>query len=201
MAITKIIRPLPDAPDSVTDSAPVFNTKANAYVSAQKNDFQPDVNAWAVEANQLEVDMNQIKTDVDGIVATIPSGTINDNTTATDGVWSSAKVTSELTTKWDDSSNKAIGVGQSWKDVTTTKNPNQQYTNGDKPIMVTIIGTSDNTSPYKTDIKLLVGGMIVAKAFTSERYARNTISCVIPPLATYTVARTSGKIEAWSELS
>ena len=96
MAITKIIRPLPDAPDSVNDSAPVFNTKANAYVDAQKNQFQPDVNAWGIEANALEVVMNGIKTDIDNIVATIPAGTIDDATATLTNVWSAKKVKDDL---------------------------------------------------------------------------------------------------------
>jgi len=112
MAITKIIRPLPDAPDSSTDSAQVFNTKANAFVSAQKNDFQPDVNAWAVEANQLETDMNAIKTDIDNITGAIPAGTINDGATAIDSVWSSDKTEKEI--------NK--------HDIVSGKNGNGDYT-------------------------------------------------------------------------
>jgi len=115
MAITKIIRPLPDAPDSVNDSAQDFNTKANAYVDAQKNKFQPDVNAWAVEANQLKVDMNQIKTDVDGIVSTIPAGTLNDSIATGSNAWSALNTKNKIDAKQglDSSGNWGITSGGS----------------------------------------------------------------------------------------
>jgi len=110
MAITKIIRPLPDAPDSVNDSAQDFNTKANAYVDAQKNKFQPDVNAWAVEANQLKVDMNKIKTDVDGIVATIPAGTLNDAIATGSNAWSALNTKNKIDVKQDKDSSGRWGI-------------------------------------------------------------------------------------------
>jgi len=83
--INQTITQFPTAPDSATDSAPVFNTKANAFVGHQAGVYVGEVNTWATEANALRDEVN-------GIVATIPVGTISDNTTALDSVWSSQKL-------------------------------------------------------------------------------------------------------------
>jgi len=80
--INQTISNFPTAPDSSTDSAPVFNTKANAFVGHQSGVYVGEVNTWATEANALRDDVNNI-------VATIPVGTIDDGVVASDKVWSS----------------------------------------------------------------------------------------------------------------
>ena len=87
--ITQKINYFPTPPNS-SQSPQDFNQKANAFVAHQANDYVNEVNAWADEANLL-------KDDINNIVATIPSGSIDDTVTATDKVWSSSKV-DELTT-------------------------------------------------------------------------------------------------------
>jgi len=85
--ITQTITIFPPAPDSSTDSASVFNTKANNFVAHQSSTYVGEVNTWATEANLLRDEIN-------GIVATIPNGTINDAITTATDTWSSQKIAS-----------------------------------------------------------------------------------------------------------
>jgi len=97
--ITTIITTFPPAPDSGSDTPTEFNSKADAFVNHQSGVYVGEVNQWATEANSLKADMNTIKTDIDGIVASIPDGTINDAVITTTSVWSSKKVSDELNAK------------------------------------------------------------------------------------------------------
>jgi len=81
--ITQKINYFPTPPNS-SQSPQDFNAKANAFVYHQAHDYVDEVNKWAGQANLL-------KDEINGIVAVIPTGTINDTVTATDKVWSSTK--------------------------------------------------------------------------------------------------------------
>jgi len=189
MAITKIIRPLPDAPDSVNDSAPAFNTKANAYVSAQKNQFQPDVNAWATEANALEGDMTALKDLCEGAVATIPAGTINDAGTALDMVWSSSKVDG-LTKQAKTYRNIANNLGG-------------VYTNNLPYHTTQMIGVTSTTVAEIFTIEISgAGNHIMSNTSGGASTAYMFCTFVVPAGATYSItASSSGQIRSWTELT
>jgi len=129
--INQTITQFPTAPDSATDSAPIFNTKANAFVGHQSGVYVGEVNTWATEANALRDDVNNI-------VATIPSGTIDDTNLGNDKVFSNQHLVD---------TNYGIESGAGW-----TKFPDG-----------TMICTGKDTTP--TSGNLLVG---FAKAFVSS---------------------------------
>ena len=75
----------------------------------------------------------------------------------------------------------ALGVGQSWSDVTSSRDTNITYTNStDKPIMVMISGEPR----MEGDLFIFVNGV---KIYTQEldSMAETSISFIVPPKATY----------------
>ena len=75
----------------------------------------------------------------------------------------------------------ALGVGQSWSDVTSSRDTNITYTNTtDKPIMVMISGEPN----MEGDLFIFVNGV---KIYTQEldSMAETSISFIVPPKATY----------------
>lgn len=75
----------------------------------------------------------------------------------------------------------ALGVAQSWSDVTSSRDTNITYTNtADKPIMVMISGEPN----MEGDLFIFVNGV---KIFTQEldSMAETSISFIVPPKATY----------------
>ena len=75
----------------------------------------------------------------------------------------------------------ALGVAQSWRDVTSSRDTNITYTNtSDKPIMVMISGEPR----IEGDLFIFVNG---AKIFTQELDATSvtSLSFIVPPKATY----------------
>ena len=96
MAITQKITNFPTPPNSSNDTPTEFNKHADAFVGHQAGVYTTEVNRWATQANTLKGDMNTIKADIDATVATIPTGTINDNKTSTTSVWSSKKTSDML---------------------------------------------------------------------------------------------------------
>ena len=75
----------------------------------------------------------------------------------------------------------ALGVDQSWSDVTSSRDTNITYTNStDKPIMVMISGEPN----MEGDLFIFVNGV---KIFTQEldSMAETSISFIVPPKATY----------------
>ena len=75
----------------------------------------------------------------------------------------------------------ALGVAQSWSDVTSSRDTNITYTNStDKPIMIMISGEPN----MEGDLFIFVNGV---KIFTQEldSMAETSISFIVPPKATY----------------
>lgn len=75
----------------------------------------------------------------------------------------------------------ALGIAQSWSDVTSSRDTNITYTNTtDKPIMVLISGEPN----MEGDLFIFVNGV---KIFTQEldSMAETSISFIVPPKATY----------------
>ncbi|WP_103594924.1 hypothetical protein [Campylobacter concisus] len=75
----------------------------------------------------------------------------------------------------------ALGVAQSWSDVTSSRDTNITYTNStDKPIMVMISGEPN----MEGDLFIFVNGV---KIYTQEldSMAETSISFIVPPKATY----------------
>lgn len=75
----------------------------------------------------------------------------------------------------------ALGVAQSWSDVTSSRDTNITYTNTtDKPIMVLISGEPN----MEGDLFIFVNGV---KIYTQEldSMAETSISFIVPPKATY----------------
>ena len=194
--INQTITQFPTAPNSATDSAPVFNTKANAFVGHQSGVYVGEVNTWATEANALRDEVN-------GIVATIPVGSINDYLIGTDKVWSSTKVNAELLKK------VSIGIGQSWQNLTTSRSSNTTYTNNTgKPIQIKITGTRQAVVGYII-FSLVVNGLTSVNTAVSSAgvYAYTTQTAIIPDGGTYLVTTTSdvgnnltADLYAWHEL-
>jgi len=94
--IIQKITNFPTPPDSSNDTPTEFNTKADAFVNHQGNTYTTEVNTWATQANGLKDDMNAIKDHVDGAVAVLPSGTINDAIITTTNAWSATKIQNNL---------------------------------------------------------------------------------------------------------
>ena len=91
-----------------------------------------------------------------------------------------------------------IGVGQTWRDVASSRALNTTYTNSTgKPIFVSVTCANQQMG---TSIKLRVGSVVSSLTYKGS----NTdvpLSGIIPNGATYSVVATDGIITNWAELS
>ncbi len=87
--ITQVIAPLPPAPNSLTDTPSVFNTKANEWVSKLETPYTPSLNTLSTQMNVVAEEINQT-------VATLPAGLIQDGAPSATDTYSSNKI-EELT--------------------------------------------------------------------------------------------------------
>ncbi len=93
----------------------------------------------------------------------------------------------------------AIGVGQTWQDVTSSRANSTTYTNSTgKPIMVHIMmGTTANT----TNSSLTVGGIVVSRFSQDDNFTqRSTLSAIVPNGTTYVLTSGGAGIISWVEL-
>lgn len=90
----------------------------------------------------------------------------------------------------------ALGVGQTWQDVTGSRSSGTTYTNNTgRPIMVNIL--SGSVANRLTEC--YVGSVLVAKSRTWNEFAQDiTSSFIVPAGETYRVVSTN--IAAWAEL-
>ncbi len=93
-------------------------------------------------------------------------------------------------------SNNAIGVGQSWSDVTSSRSSNTTYTNTTgKPIQIMVLTPSWNNAG---SFDLLVDGITVMSIGNQDGYNQSKpTSVLIPNGSTY---RVNGNFQKWSEL-
>ncbi|MDV4322708.1 phage tail protein [Acinetobacter baumannii] len=92
--------------------------------------------------------------------------------------------------------NNAIGVGQSWSDVTSSRSSNTTYTNTTgKPIQIMVLTPSWNNAG---SFDLLVDGVPVVSIGNQDGYNQSKpTSVLIPNGSTY---RVNGNFQKWSEL-
>lgn len=92
----------------------------------------------------------------------------------------------------------AIGVGQSWSDVTSSRTSGTTYTNSTgKPIMVSV-STNMGTNQR---LEATVGGVKIADMGGSTIYGDMGLNVfIVPDNTTYVVTATQGTIQIWAEL-
>ena len=93
---------------------------------------------------------------------------------------------------------QAIGYGQTWQDVITSRALGTTYTNSTgRPIAVsvTVIGGSPG-------LQLLINGLIVSRQHTAAVSGSiySNLQAVIPPGATYSAVLIGGSLSTWTEL-
>jgi hypothetical protein len=89
----------------------------------------------------------------------------------------------------------AVGVGQSWQDLTAARVAGTPYSNGTgRPITVAAVRTTGAGS-----IQLTISGMVVQKEASQEAQSQGSVFGIVPPGATYIVYASPG-IESWVEL-
>lgn len=89
---------------------------------------------------------------------------------------------------------QALGDGQAWKDLTSTRSTGTTYTNTTgRPIFVVI------NTPSNTAIAATVGGVTIYASYTpSSGQPRGSLGFIVPPGITYSSSATSGF--TWLEL-
>jgi hypothetical protein len=115
-------------------------------------------------------------------------------------------------TTWTSSTPSAIGVGQTWTDVTASRAIGTTYTNSTgKPIFVSVTcNYSSGTQGAGYGISISIGGTVFIKRSTGDYYNSTSLSVngaygadfIVPAGATYAVNNlvTTSAIIIWSEL-
>lgn len=87
-----------------------------------------------------------------------------------------------------------IGIGQTWTDVTASRDSSTVYTNStSKPIMVNVWGIN------ATAIDLTVGGVVACRSAINSSVPSTQLTAIVPAGSTYRI--TSGaSITLWTEL-
>ena len=101
-------------------------------------------------------------------------------------------------TTWTSAAMPAIGIGQTWQNVTSSRAINTTYTNSTgKPIMVNIyLGDGENRIGILT-----VGGIAVSYAqFHGAGGGVATLSAIVPDGTTYRFTTDNGSVAMWAEL-
>lgn len=92
---------------------------------------------------------------------------------------------------------RAIGINQSWNNVSGSRAPGTVYTNTTgRPIMVNI-----TFNPTGSTASVLVAGIQVGATTTVSGYSNyQTISFIVPAGNTYQTSNIAGSISYWAEL-
>lgn len=89
-----------------------------------------------------------------------------------------------------------VGIGQTWQNMTGSRAFGSSYTNStSKPIMVAITSTSGSG----TTMAATVGGVLVQTNGVHASTELNTLTFIVPPSTSYTVASTE-TLNNWAEL-
>lgn len=122
---------------------------------------------------------------------------INTLTSSDTGSALSAAMGKELQDLKLDSS-KAIGISQTWQDVTGSRNSGSTYTNStSKPItIIASIQDQNTTSP----LTVVVDGLVVIDILDFGSGGTFPLSFIVPSGSTYSINANSNKIRRWSEL-
>jgi hypothetical protein len=111
----------------------------------------------------------------------------------------SGNVLTSTGTAWVSSTNLAVGVGQTWQDMTASRAADVTYTNSTgKPIMISVYGSSGaNRSGILT-----VGGVLLARTETTGAAGIGTLVAIVPSGSTYIVSAggTAWSVFNWAEL-
>ncbi|ENR2981242.1 hypothetical protein ACEVBE_001543, partial [Acinetobacter nosocomialis] len=92
--------------------------------------------------------------------------------------------------------NNAIGVGQSWSDVTSSRSSNTTYTNTTgKPIQIMVLTPSWNNAG---SFDLLVDGVPVVSIGNQDGYNQSKPTSVL--ISNGSTYRVNGNFQKWSEL-
>lgn len=112
--ITQVITALPTAPDPATMTRDEFSTAAAAFVLAQKDDLQPELNTWATQVNTVKGEMvtHEANTTAAAATATTQAGIA----TAAAATAASAPGTSATST-----TSESIGLGSKSLTIQTGK--------------------------------------------------------------------------------
>jgi hypothetical protein len=111
----------------------------------------------------------------------------------------SGNVLTSTGTAWVSSTNLAVGVGQTWQDMTTSRAADVTYTNSTgKPIMISVYGSSGTN---RSGI-LTVGGVLLARTETTGAAGIGTLTAIVPSGSTYIVSAggTAWSVFNWAEL-
>lgn len=94
-----------------------------------------------------------------------------------------------------DTQTVAVGVGQSWQDVTASRTAATPYTNStQRPITVAAVRTLGAGS-----IRLTVSGMVVSKEASGDTQSQGSVLGIVPAGATY-IVYASPAVDSWLEL-
>lgn len=102
-------------------------------------------------------------------------------------------------TTWASSTNLAIGVGQTWQNMTSSRTADVTYTNSTgRPIMISVYGSSGaNRSGL-----LYVDSVLIARTETTGSSGIGTLTAIVPNGSTYIVSAgsTAWSVFNWAEL-
>lgn len=97
-------------------------------------------------------------------------------------------------TNWASSTNLAVGVGQTWQNLTASRAFNTTYTNDTgKPIMVYCHSSGTGSSA------IVVNGVTIGNFQANSSYVNGNGSFIVPNGDTYRI-NSSASISNWSEL-
>jgi len=97
----------------------------------------------------------------------------------------------------------AIGVGQTWQDVSGSRSESTNYTNSTgRPIQVNINSASTSGSPTVTILSITVDGVVAAycPSYTANTTQGGFASVTVPDGSVYSAVVSNGNIGKWVEL-
>ncbi|WP_244316430.1 phage tail protein [Providencia vermicola] len=144
-----------------------------------------DAGADTVPTSALAAYLNENKINISDIANDIGSST--------------TKVLSQKAT-----TDRLLGIGQIWKDVTSSRAQGTNYTNSSSKAIQVVITAAQSSAQVAVNLKLSITGV---GSFQSSSYGSNAdacVTCIIPPSASYSVSASGGSgisITKWLELS
>lgn len=94
----------------------------------------------------------------------------------------------------------ALGVGQTWQNMTGSRTNNVTYTNSTtKPIMVSVVGSAGNVPG---DIQLSINGTLTQRQYTDPDSSNliQTVWGIVVAGATYRITLSNMGVLSWHEL-
>ena len=170
-----------------------YNTTLPAFEGYKSGAWGPIVGASVPDFLSLSTAAGALDITYSGTALPVANGGTGVTAAGTSG-----NVLTSNGTAWVSSTNLAIGVGQTWQDMSGSRTVGTTYTNTTgKPIFIFVTCSMSNAS----DLQATVGAVAFTSVNAYTASAKSSISLIVPNNTSYVISSSNvSSVSTWNEL-